>query len=215
MSSKAKLQFTELVEYVDQLIAIHGRIQKGKGRRHEQEALHRAGVVMMVAAWESYVERIVMEALDAIEHSAGIAALTASIAPVPSWAKHAFALRRAEIASLVKRFNTPDATKTRDLFASCLEFDVWPNWVWHVGPRQWDAKAMRGRLDSWVQIRHSVAHGFPLPTDIDWLKDSKKRPRLTLTLLRECKSFFKHVVALTDASLGTHLKSHHATPAPW
>src|SRR5262245_3190451 len=110
MPSQAQQQFALLVEHVEQLITIHGKLQQGRGRRHDQDALHRAGVVMTVAAWESYVEKIVLEALDVIEASAGVAAGTAAPgAIVPAWARHSFALRRAEIAKGVKRFNTPDA----------------------------------------------------------------------------------------------------------
>ena len=43
MPSNAHKQFTELMGYVDQLIGIHGKLQQGKGRRHEQDAIHRAG----------------------------------------------------------------------------------------------------------------------------------------------------------------------------
>lgn len=69
MPSNAQTQFINQIGYVDQLIAIHRKLQTGKGRRHEQDALHRAGVVMIVAAWESYIEKLVMEALDAIEQN--------------------------------------------------------------------------------------------------------------------------------------------------
>ncbi len=75
MPSVASQNFAQLVGFVDQLIMIHGRLQAGRGRRHEQDAIHRAGVVMMIAAWESYVERVVLEGFLAIETSAGIASI--------------------------------------------------------------------------------------------------------------------------------------------
>ena len=115
MPSSARQQFGDLVGFVDQLIDIHGRLQQGKGRRHRLEAIHHAGVVMMVAAWESYVEKVLMEALDAIENEAGIAAAGALPVPVPSWAKLAFALRRADIANDVKRFHTPQCGQRSQL----------------------------------------------------------------------------------------------------
>lgn len=215
MPSNALNTFTQLIGYVDQLIHIHGRLQAGPGRRHEQDALHRAGVVMTVAAWESYIERLVMEGLGAIEHNAGVAAGAAPAAPVPAWARHAFALRRAEIANSVKRFNTPKDSSVRDLLLESLEFNPWPHWNWHAGPRQWAEADMRRRVNEWMDVRHSVAHGFALPTNIQWIQDAHHRPRLTLGLLNECRAFFTHLAEQTDAALSMHLHNHHGIPVPW
>src|SRR6266516_2786371 len=147
-----------------------------------------------------------MEALDSIEHNAGVAA---GAAPVPAWARHAFSLRRAEIARGVKKFNTPNDVEVRDLLVGALEFKPWPNWSWHSGPRLWGEKEMRDKLNDWVLIRHSVAHGFPLPNPVEWIKDAQNRPRLTLLLLKECKRFFSHLVAQTDDSFRLWLQNHH------
>lgn len=219
----AQQQFANLVEFVNQLIDIHSKLQQGQGRRHRQEAIHHAGVVMMVAAWESYIEKALMGALDAIENEAGIvpgaaaevAAVAAPPIPVPAWARLALELRRTEIANGVKRFHTPNADNVRDLLTRSLRFDPWAHWEWRRGPRQWDENEMRRRLNSWVQVRHSVAHGFPLPSNIPWLNDPHGRPRLTLTLLRECKKFFEHLVGCTDDAMAVHLHNHHGIPRPW
>ena len=215
MSSQAQKTFGDLLEYVNQLIAIHEKLQTGKGRRHEQDAIHRAGVVMIVAAWESYVEKIVLEALDSLENSAGVTSGTITATPVPAWAKHSFALRRAEIAKNIKRFNTPNDVATRDLLRDSLEFNPLPHWSWYAQRRQWDPREMRDRLNNWVLIRHSVAHGFPLPSDINWIHDEKGRARLTLTLLRECKKFFERLVAQTDQAFAHFLMTHHGILKPW
>ena len=215
MPSNAQQDFELLAGFVDQLIAIHGKLQQGQGRRHEQDAIHRSGVVMMVAAWESYIERVVLEALDLMEADicGSIGGLPAQLAP--AWARHAFALRKAEIAQMVKKFNTPNAVNVRDLLERSLEFSPWSHWGWRTGPRQWNDREMRKRLDAWILIRHSVAHGFPFPNNVDWLKDARGRPRLTLSLLRECRKFFKHLVAQTDHSLSANLSAHHGISSPW
>lgn len=213
MPSQSLAQFKDQVAFVEQLIAIHGKLQSGQGRRHEQEAIHRAGVVMMVAAWQSYVEKLIMEGVSSLELNAGLMATTTP--PVPAWARHAFALRRAEIAIDVKKFNTPNDTGVRDLLMRGLEFNPWPIWCWHAGPRQWESKEIRDNLNNWVLIRHSVAHGFPLPASIAWLKDSHGRARLTLSLLKECKRFFEHLVAQTDSAFSDFLHTHHGIPKPW
>jgi len=212
MTSRAHRTFEDQLTLVGQLVNIHAKLQKGKGRRHQQNALHHAGVAMTVAAWESYVERIVMEAMDAV---APLSVVTTPTPPVPPWAKQVFALRRAEVATLVRKFHAPNAGNARDLMRAALEFDPCICWTWLVGPRQWDQNEMRRRLDQWVQIRHSVAHGFSLPADISWLKGPEGKPRLTLRLLCECKRFFEHVVTQTDRGFADHLVNHLKMPAPW
>jgi hypothetical protein len=214
MPSNAQTQFINQIGYVDQLIAIHRKLQTGKGRRHEQDALHRAGVVMIVAAWESYIEKLVMEALNAIEQNACSAASSAATT-VPPWARHTYSLRRAEIAKSVERINTPNDTEVRNLLHGTLEFNPWLHWSWHSRRRQWGEIEVRNYLNQWILIRHSVAHGFPLPNTIKWLKDRQHRPRLTLNLLNQCKRFFEHVVNQTDNSFRLWLKNHHRVENPW
>jgi len=213
MPSEARQQFEGLIGFVDQLVTIHGKLQQGQGRRHEQDAIHRSGVVLTVAAWESYIEKVVMESLDAMETAADAGTPPGGL--VPTWARQAFALRRAEIGEGVKKFNTPDATKVRDLLEGSVGFSPWPHWNRRSGPRQWGEKEMRARLNAWVLVRHSVAHGFPLPSDVEWLQDARGRPRLTLELLRECRKFFKHLVEQTDEALASRLDARHGIPKPW
>lgn len=90
--SAALMKFSEQLELVDQLITIHGNLQTGRGRRFEQDAIHRAGVVLTVAAWQAYNEKVLLEALDAFS-----ANLQNPAAPAPSWALQASNMRRAHL----------------------------------------------------------------------------------------------------------------------
>ena len=205
--SKALTDFMSQLALVDQLIEIHGRLQVGRGRRHQQEALHAAGVVMTVAAWQAYVEKVMAEAIETI--AADMNGLA-----TPRWSLHAFNLRRAEIDIQIKRFLTPNDEKVRDL---CLELGLnpWPSWAWNQGRRQWTAAQVRERTNVWVRVRHSVAHGFPLPDNIPWLRNEAGQARLTLTLLKECRRHFVHLAQKTDAVFANHLVTQHQMPAPW
>ena len=208
--SNSLIGFVNQLGFVDQLITIHGRLQRGRGRRHQLDALHRAGVVLTVAAWQAYVEKILIEGLNAIH-----ADMVHGPNPAPNWARHTFQLRRAEILISIKKFNTPDDVKVRDLFQESLAFNPWPSWEWRQGPRQWDQQEMRRRTNGWIRVRHSIAHGFELPTDIVWLQDQHHRPRLTLSLLQECRSHFLHLAARTDNALADFIVLNHGVPRPW
>ena len=207
MPSNAKAQFAIQIGYVDQLITIHGKLQSGQGRRHEQDAIHRAGVVMTVAAWETYAEKVLLEAF---------AALVASGAGGPNWARHILALKSIEVKEAAADFHTPNGENVQRMFKRALEFDPIPSWNWNAPHRNWNPEEMKTRLNAWVKIRHSVAHGGELPTNIQWIKHPATHiPRLNLTLLRECKRFFEHVVDQTDVAFGLCLQNHHGIPAPW
>lgn len=168
---------------------------------------------MTVAAWQAYVEKVIVEALDAI--AADLNAPAGGAAQPPSWAVHTFQMRRAAITNAVKKFNTPDDVKVRDLFQDALGFNPWSSWEWRQGPRQWDANEVRRRTNTWVLVRHSVAHGFPLPNDVAWMQGDNGNARLTLGLLEECKAHFTHLVACTDAAFSAHLAANHGLVAVW
>lgn len=117
MSSSSLSQFKTLLGSVDQLIGIHGKLQKGRGRRFEQDAIHRAGVVMTVAAWQAYIEKILEEALEVIgkEIADRQGKMTA-----PNWARQAYLMRRADIKTSIKN-SIHRTTKT-------CEISSWKLW---------------------------------------------------------------------------------------
>lgn len=212
MPSQSHQAFLDQLKSVEQLIAIHGTLQAGPGRRHEQDAIHRAGVVMTVAAWQAYVEKIIPEALDVI--GADIRD-PAAVPPAPTWSRNSFLLHCAAVQIQIKKFNTPNAANTRDLLKASFGFDPLPFWVWHQGPRQWDNKRTRKRTEDWVRIRHTIAHGYALPDDMGFLKGVNGNARLTLGLLKECLKHFKHIALKTDDALRDCLENDYGITAPW
>jgi hypothetical protein len=202
--------FINQLDLVEQLISIHGYLQEGRGRRHEQDALHRAGVVLTVAAWQAYIEKVICEALEILDSE-----MRNPADPSPQWAIHTFRLRRASILNAVKKFNTPDDVKVRDLFQDSFGFSPWASWEWRSRRRQWSEQETRRRTNTWVLVRHSIAHGFSLPADVDWLKGSNGQARLTLNLLNECKKHFTYLVEQTDIAFADHLVTSHNIPRPW
>jgi hypothetical protein len=121
---------------------------------------------MTVAAWQAYVQKVLIEGLEAISMEIHAPAVGA-----PRWAVHTFQMRRAAIQNNIKKFNTPDDVKVRDLFVEALNFNPWQAWEWNHTRRHWDSAEVRRRTNTWVLVRHSVAHGFDLPADVAWLQD--------------------------------------------
>lgn len=133
----------------------------------------------------------------------------------PQWAIHTFQLRRAAILNAVRKFNTPDDVKVRDLLQDSFSFNPWPSWEWRQGRRQWSSSETRKRTNTWVLVRHSIAHGFALPGDVDWLRGPAGVPHLTLNLLNECRKHFVFLVQQTDHAFAAHLMAAHGINQPW
>jgi len=205
MPYNASQGFTELLTYVDQLIQIHGRLQTGRGRRHQQEALHRSGVVLTVAAWESYVQSVIEEAIDLVRPPDN----------APFWSRSTFIAHENSVRTDLGRFHTPNKDNVQRIMRTAVGFEPVSHWEWRVGPRQWDSAEMSNRLNAWLDIRHTIAHGAELPTEIDWIKNTSGTPRITLTLLRECRRFFEHLVEQTDKALADHISNALGVPVPW
>ena len=202
MSSNSFTEFDSLLGTVDQLIDIHGRLQQGRGRRHQQDAIHRAGVVLTVAAWQAYIEKVIGEGFSRLDDK--VTAPLNGVDP-PPWAVGGIRLRGAMIKKRIADFNTPNSENVRRLFVEAFDFNPWPYWTWHVARRDWNSAMVRDRTNEWLRIRHSIAHGFELPDDLDWIQGDNGSPRLTLNLLKECRKHFHYLASMTDDAFWTHL----------
>lgn len=202
--SQAHGKFLEMVNWVDQLIEVHKRVQTGRGRRHHQEAVHRSSVVLLVAAWESYVEHIIIETVSLLKPSAG----------APNHSQGLWKIFEIPIRNNIAKFNTPNAENVRLLFKGSLNFDPCSHWCWNAPKRQWDEQHMRNHLNEWLQVRHSIAHGAPLP-NLTWLHPPGKPSRLILKNIKDGKKFFSHLVNQTDNALYSFAQSDCGIPSPW
>lgn len=208
MSSNALESFEESMDYVEQLIDIHSQVQTGKGRRHRKEAIHRAGVVLIVAAWQAYVEKLAKEALEQID--------TKLNDPTnPSWVKASFTFRKPSIRKSIGDLNTPNSQNVQRLFLWSFGFDPKPHWIYRVAGRNWNSQTFCDRTDEWLRIRHTIAHGNGLPQNLVWLKNDAGTPRLNLNLLRECERHFRKLAETTDFAMSQHLSNEYDIDLDW
>ena len=210
MPSDSYKEFSVLLGTVDQLVDIHRKVQQGRGRRHRQDAIHRSGVVLTVAAWQAYIEKVLGEGLARLESV--VIEPANEIAP-PPWAVIGIQFQIATVKKSVAKFNTPNAENVKRLFEETFDFDPWPYWTWRLARRNWDGETVRMRTNDWLKIRHSIAHGVDLPNQVSWIIGANGTPRLTLQLLVECKKHFQHLVSETDAAFWAHLERRFDIPA--
>ena len=136
--SKAKAAFETSITDAEDLLAHFDRLPKPPPEN--AEVLKRAGLVMALTAWETYVEDRVLEEV------------TARLRVVNGSYVGKFVLRRLE--EEMKRFHNPTSDKTRKLFSDYLEIDVTAHWEWqHV-----DCAKARTTLDDLLAKRGDAVH---------------------------------------------------------
>jgi len=129
--------------------------------------MYLATVAMTVAAWQAFIEDLALAIFDDTA-----AASNAANTPL-------LRLSRRLYADQLTTFNTPNSDNTRSLFAAA-GFELGKGWAVNVnGPPQQTFTASQANtvLDRWVQVRHCVAHGFPLEENAK-LKNQPKSGKL-------------------------------------
>lgn len=116
----------------------------------------------------------------------------------------------------IEKFNTPNSVNVADLLKLTLKVN--PNEIWKkdiaiVNSKEGaknDAKKYKGgtiqaELNSWLNVRHSIAHGD------DKIKDTGGGTEMKFPLeyddLKDCIDFFNFLAEHTDDGISSHLKS--------
>jgi hypothetical protein len=145
----------------------------------ETEVLKRAGLIMAMTAWETYVEDRVQEAVEK-----RLATLKdASIAD----------FIRARLNEEIKRLHNPDSVKTLQLFRDYAGVELGERWAWNHHPPE----LVRQRLNQYLKLRGDVVHrsrpavpgGPPAPHPVK--KDK----------LEQVIAFIKNLVKATETAL--------------
>lgn len=175
--SRAFAVFSDAIKDAENLLAFFDKLN-AKPPPPELEVLKRAGLVMAMTAWETYVEDRVVEA--ASERLAGISdsALGTFV--------------RTRMTEELKRLHNPSSEKTIQLFIDYAGVDVLPQWKWN----NVDPQTARQRLDGYLKLRGGVVHrsrtavkGPPAPDPV------------TRDALQKAIGFLKELVKATDKAL--------------
>lgn len=106
----------------------------------ENEVLKRAGLIMAMTAWETYVEDRVREAA------------TVRLSVLNDSAIGAFVT--SKLKDEIKRLNNPNAEKTLQLFREYAGVDLEDKWCWN----NFTAPQARERLNQLLKLRGDVVH---------------------------------------------------------
>lgn len=175
--SKASETFATSIQDAEQLLAFYSELSKSKP--HEGEVLKRAGLVMAMTAWETYVEDRVREEVQKL-----LKVLNGS---------HAGEFMLARLEEELKRFHNPTSDKTRKLFLDYLKVDVTLEWKW----APYEPKTAKAMLDEWMSKRGDAVHRSRTPT----VGESPAPHPVKKEDLEKAIRFLKSLVAATDRAL--------------
>lgn len=148
------------------------------------EVLKRAGLIMAMTAWETYVEDRVSEAAD--QRLLGLGDL--SIAD----------LVRHKLQDEIKRLHNPTSEKALELFRSYANVDLKDGWCWNGS----DAEATCKRLNAYLKLRGEVAHRSRRP------QTSRPEPHpVTREDLVKAIRFLRNLVEATESAFAARVPS--------
>jgi hypothetical protein len=172
------------------LIDIHRSLNPSRGRRFREVTINRAVVVLTVAAWQAFVEDLAVAILRTVEPPAG------------DPTRSAWVLVNALTRGAAGRYNTPNVFNTRSLLAS-VGFDPEPSWSWGFGHGRSGPSDVARRIDQWLEVRHSIAHGGELPQVGVLSRTSGGEPTLRLVDAERCRDLFVRAAHASAAAAHT------------
>jgi RiboL-PSP-HEPN len=194
MPSNALVLFENALVDIDNLMWFHeNEGGDGPGKRPIQfSSLNKSAIVLLCAAWESYVEAVVCEAAaQCIDSSATPDAMPKSLKKLVSshvregkdesaWQLAAGdgwrTLAQAVVQTRVNALNTPRLGQISDLMLATLGVkDIGNNWEWHKNPLGTPSE----KLSDFIRLRGSIAHGEQMKRFIKKSEVTKARELLT------------------------------------
>ncbi len=175
--SKAIESFNLAITDAEELLNCYDHMNQGDNRTASPpEALKRASLILVLTAWETYVEDIATELFDQ-----KFGALKGC--QIGNFMEQQFSTR-------LKMFHNPDSVKTKQIFLEFFGVDVTDSWVWN---NYTTSKEVRTILNQWINKRGDAVHRAQT--------DKQSTHIVKRNELDKCIFFFKHLVMVTDDAL--------------
>lgn len=175
--SLAKTSFEHGIKDAEDLLANFDAINSNPPPPNA-EVLKRAGLVMALTAWETYVEDRVVEGVQK-----RLAAVNGSYVGN-------FILNRLQLE--LKQFHNPASDKTKKLFFDYLDIDVTQGWNW----ANHEPEKAKAALNKWISKRGAAVHRSKPLNNGSPAAHLIKRDELEKAI-----RFIKDLVKSTDAHL--------------
>lgn len=176
MNSKAFQTFEHTIQDAVDLLN-HFDAQNKQPPPPEAEVLKRAGLVMALAALETYIEDRIVEATYAVT---GFGSETSLLVK----------FYKTSLENDLKYFHTPSTDRVKAIFLKYLDIDVTEGWVWN----NYDSTRARKELNMIAKKRGDIAHRSWRPG----ITDQAAPHLVTREELRKHIRFISDLVTATD-----------------
>ncbi len=153
------------------LLACYDSLNSGEQPR-APEVLKRATLIMVLTAWETYIEDMATEMFNS---KFGVL----KGCHVGNYIQEQFSVR-------LKMFHNPDSKKTKMLFMEFFGIDVTEKWEWN----NYLPEQARTKLNKWIKIRGEAVHRSQI--------DIAKPHIVKRDDLEKCIRFFLELTKTTD-----------------
>ena len=175
--SKSIESFNLAITDAEELLRCYDQINKSSAQSEKPpEALKRASLILVLTAWETYVEDIATELFDL---KFGVL----KGCQIGNFMEQQFTTR-------LKMFHNPDSVKTKQIFLEFFGVDVTDSWVWN---NYTTSKEVRTVLNEWISKRGNAVHRAQ--------PDKQSTHIVKRNELDKCIFFFKNLVKVTDVAL--------------
>jgi hypothetical protein len=174
--SNAKNIFQLAISDAEELISCYDTMNTNGNLNQPPEVLKRATLILTLTAWETYVEDIAAELIEA-KYGMVMGSQIGNII-------------NNRLNDHLKMFNNPDSKKTKDLFLEFFGIDITESWIWG---NYHTAMEARTALNSWLKKRGEAVHRAQI--------DKQSVHIVKRDELDKCIRFFKELVDITDSKL--------------
>ena len=177
-TSQAAQTFSEAIKDAENLLDHFDKLNT-QPPPPEIEVFKRAGLVMAMTAWETYVE-------DRVQELATVRLAALSDSDLGNFFK-------ARLDEEIKRLHNPTSEKTLQIFRDYAGKDLLPYWHWnHVDP-----DTAKKKLNGYLKLRGDVVHR----SRVNVKGPSQPHP-VTREELQKAVYFLKELVKATERALG-------------
>jgi len=172
--SVAQESFEIAIKDVEELIETYDLLNR-EHKDRDPEVLKRAGIIMAMTAWETYVEDRFSQLVTS--HLVGLKG-----SPVDSYIQ-------GKVQRDLRYFNTPNSQKTKVLFDGFIGKDITESWTWE----SFDAARSRETLNMYIRLRGDVVHRA--------VTDKQQAHPVKKDDVQKCFRFLKALVRVMDDAL--------------
>jgi len=168
-------------------------------RDYRRTFLH-AALAAHVASWDSYLNSVIREFRQKTRR------------PLDAEYSIIHSNLEAFVDKSLLKFNTPNWENSRNILIECTGYDPINDWKWsRAGLTVTETQILLNQI---LKVRHSFAHGFPIPS-FSWTTTPSGQHRVDARAVARIETFLSHLAKVTDLGLLTHMKITYPSCGIW